>query len=158
MLTLKITLPLSSPKHFLLLTVFASQWFSGKRRKRNNHNEQIKLAISRHQPGHGSDASLLSLIRGIQRNYNSEESGDIFLLCTSWLSVPCPHCHSTGSAGSRSSKRLVERMDSTHFHCPQAVYQLFEDLSRSNLVLFSELCNDCWWHQPTTGSTHWWVL
>lgn len=56
--TLKITLPLFSPKCFLLLTKLTSG-SQGKEKKRKNPNGQIKLAISRHQPGHGSDAPLL---------------------------------------------------------------------------------------------------
>lgn len=45
-----------------------------------------------------------------------------------------------------------------HLQYSEADHQSFKDLSRSSLILFSELHNDFWWHLPTTGSKHWWVL
>lgn len=59
---LRPSLPQSTISYSLSLLTSGS-W--GKEKKRKNHNGQIKLATSRHQPGHGSDAPLLSLIRDI---------------------------------------------------------------------------------------------
>lgn len=158
------------PAHFLCLPVVSG----GKEKKEEQQGANITCYFQRwHSTAAGITRHVLVMLLSTRTGqWHAEKPQllgvrrlqlDMFILtkyltCTLQPSASSPCCPSSGPAGSLSGRRLMERMESTHFHHSEASYQLFEDLPRSSVILFSELRNGCWWCLPTIGSRHWWVL